>query len=303
MCGRTAVPVRRAVFSSSSMSAGEWHSASFFSFAPSCLLPALSCPYHPVVSYRLRPVEALRGGRRGVGRYASAGRWCDLAARPSVPSPRLALRPVRFSRIGLRAGYVRRFCQLILLRHSLAVGGRADRFLFRLVSRLACSSRGGVSCYSLRLASRPVLLINSIRQRLARRLARRLALRSVSFVSCYPSRSGVSLSSPCSLFSLGGSSRRLVWRGVSSVIRLSFRSLSVLVSSHSLRLMAMATAARLVPCLVAALRWRNGRVVRRYGRRTVFVSSISSHQGEGNDDIDKAAGEENAMRRLGYMGR
>lgn len=37
--------------------------------------------------------------------------------------------------------------------------------------------------------------------------------------------------------------------------------------------------------------------------RTVFVSSISSHQGEGNDDIDKAAGEENAMRRLGYMGQ
>lgn len=55
----------------------------FFSFAPSCLLPALSCPYHPVVSYRLRPVEALRGGRRGVGRYASAGRWRDLASRPS----------------------------------------------------------------------------------------------------------------------------------------------------------------------------------------------------------------------------
>lgn len=81
MCGRTAVPVRRAVFSSSSMSAGEGHSASFFSFAPSCLLPAFSCPYHPVVSYRLRPVEALRGGRRGVGRYASADRWRDLASR------------------------------------------------------------------------------------------------------------------------------------------------------------------------------------------------------------------------------
>lgn len=39
MCGRTAVPVRRAVFSSSSMSAGEGHSASFF------LSPRLaSCP-------------------------------------------------------------------------------------------------------------------------------------------------------------------------------------------------------------------------------------------------------------------
>lgn len=126
------------------MSAGEGHSASFFSFATSCLLLALSCPYHPVVSYRLRSVEALRGWRRGVGRYASAGRRRDFGFSSLVPSSRLALRLVRFPRIGLRAGCVRRF----LLAHSPASfrGGWSYRFPFRLVPRLACPSRVGVSC-------------------------------------------------------------------------------------------------------------------------------------------------------------
>lgn len=45
----------------------------------------------------------------------------------------------------------------------------------------------------------------------------------------------------------------------------------------------------------------NGRAVRRYGKRAVFVSSISSRHDEGNDDMDKTAGEENAMRRYGAM--
>ena len=98
------------------MSAGEGHSASFFSFAPSCLLPALSCPYYPVVSYRLRPVEALRGGASWRGRYALTG--CGLIwllVPPSHPI-RPVLRFVRFPHIGLRAcGGVRRFCQLVFI--------------------------------------------------------------------------------------------------------------------------------------------------------------------------------------------
>ena len=122
MCGRTAVPVRRAVFSSSSMSAGEGHSASFFSFAPSCLLLALSCPYHPVVSYRLRSVEALRGGRRGVGRYASAGRRRDFGFSSLVPSSRLAL----VSRQAVRV-------------LSFRPGVSSRRLVGRVVSSLSCS--------------------------------------------------------------------------------------------------------------------------------------------------------------------
>lgn len=96
--------------------------------------------------------------------WAGGGLIWLLASRPVS---RLALRPVRFPRIGLRAEEVRRFCQLVLLCHSVAGGS----FSFRLVPRLVCSSRRASRGYSLRFASRPVLLINSIRRRLARRLA------------------------------------------------------------------------------------------------------------------------------------
>lgn len=159
MCGRTAVPVRRAVFSSSSMSAGEGHSASFFSFVPSCLLPAFSCPYHPVVSYRLRPVEALRGG--GVVALGDTPRrvggviWL-LVSRP-VPSSRSAARSISPYRL---AGRMR---APFLSAHSPAsfVGGWSYRFPFRLVPRLVCPSRGASRIYSLRFACRLVLLVNS----------------------------------------------------------------------------------------------------------------------------------------------
>ena len=171
---------------------------------------------------------------RGVGRYASAGRWRDLASRPSSRSPRLALRLVRFPRIGLRAECVRRFCQLILLCHSLAAGRIVFLFVSSLVSlaRLVWASR----VYSLRLAhlsvsSRRFVSISAIR--FASRVLVSLcgpspSSRAIRLVRS--SRQAVRVLS----FRLGGSSRRLVWRGVSSVIRLSFRSLSVLVSSHSL---------------------------------------------------------------------
>lgn len=62
-----------------------------------------------------------------------------LASRPSSRPLVSFCGPFDFPRIGLRAGCGAPF----LSAHSPAsfVGGRADRFLFRLVSRLACSSR------------------------------------------------------------------------------------------------------------------------------------------------------------------
>ena len=112
------------------------------------------------------------------GVVVSGVAWGDLASRPSVPSPRLALRLVRFPRIGLRAEEVRRFCQLILLCHSLAA---AIVFFFRLACSSRSSSRllrlvGASRGYSLRfaLASRPVRqFIGVSLPRLVRRLVRR----------------------------------------------------------------------------------------------------------------------------------
>ena len=297
MCGRTAVPVRRAVFSSSSMSAGEGHSASFFSFAPSCLLPALSCPYHPVVSYRLRPVEALRGGRRGVGdmpRRVDGVIWL-LVSRP-VLSSRSAARSVSPYRIA--GGGVRRFCQLILLRHSLAAGRIVFSFvsslvsLARLVGRLVLFFAARLSirfissvCWRLVVSSRPggpSLVHQSCSSR--RSSPSRFGVSSCP-VPCCPSRPSVSSSSPCSFFSLGGSSRRLVWRGVFSLSPVSFSS--VLVLSRLLRFMAMGRGGgSSCSCLVAVCffpcchpsslrswRWRNGRAVRRYGGTRRFYSA------------------------------
>lgn len=114
----------------------------FFTFRQRLIfLPVFPYPY-PQAPYRFR-LWRRRMSVRGVGRYTSAGWWCDLAVSLSVPSPRLALRLVRFPRIGLRAGEVRRFCQLVSLRCSIS--GGADRFPFRLVSRLALSVSCGVS--------------------------------------------------------------------------------------------------------------------------------------------------------------
>lgn len=128
------------------------------------------------------------------GVVVSGVAWGDLASRPSVPSPRLALRPVRFPRIGLRAEEARRFCQLILLRHSLAAAIVSS---FVSLARLVCSSRllrlvGASRGYSLRfaLASRPVRQFIGVSfSRLVRRLVLRLVLRLVRAfrggVSCY----------------------------------------------------------------------------------------------------------------------
>lgn len=68
---------------------------------------------------------------------------------PPSRSIRLAPQFVRFSRIGLRTGGdVRRFCQLVSLRHSVGGGSVSFFFFFRLVPRIACPSRLGVSLSS-----------------------------------------------------------------------------------------------------------------------------------------------------------
>lgn len=222
----------------------------------------------------------------------------DLAARPSVPSypSRSAVRSIssyRLAGVWRRAPFLSaRFHHsslLVSVRHSLAAGRIVFLFVSSLVSlaRLVWASR----VYSLRFAH---LSVSS--RRFAGVSLFRLARRSVSCSSVLlvvprclvlPGLSsplvspGFSLSSPCSLVSLGRlvSAARMAGRIICHPSLVSF---SFLFSYHltRCRFMAMATAARLVPCLVAALRWRNGRVVRRYGRRTVFVSSISSHQGK-----------------------
>lgn len=133
----------------------------------------------------------------------------------SVPSMRL----VRFPRIGLRLGNVRRFCQLVLLCHS--VGGGAYRFLSRLVFRLVCPSRVASRLYSLRFARRLVLLINSLGVSLSRFVRRPGSPSCLSFLGVSPcsahrspsrpsSRPLVSSSSRCSLVSPGGSWCRVV---------------------------------------------------------------------------------------------
>ena len=131
------------------MSAGEGHSASFFFFRP--VLP-LARSIVPVSSGRIvsSPFRGSVAGRASWrGRYASAGRWRDLASRFSS-------RPI-VSLCG-SFGFPVSDCGWrrapFLSAHSPAsfVGGRADRFLFRLVSRFACSSRGAsraILCGSL----------------------------------------------------------------------------------------------------------------------------------------------------------
>lgn len=183
--------------------------------------------------------------------------------------------------------------------HSPAsfVGGRADRFPFRLVSRLACSSCGASRDYSLRFACQSVSS-----RRFAGVSLFRLARRSVSCSSVllvvprclvlpglsFPLVShGVLSSSPCS---------RFVWRLVGRS-GFSLFVLSVLVSSCSLPFHGHGEGRRLVlllPCLVAVCffpcchpsslrswRWRNGRAVRRYGGTRRFIQLVSP---SGKDD-------------------
>lgn len=166
---------------------------------------------------------------------------------------------------------MRRFCQLVFITRfarprSSFVGGRADRFPFRLVPRLAHPSRGASRDYSLRFACQSVSS-----RRFAGVSLFRLARRSVSCSSVLlvvprclvlPGLSsplvspGVSLSSPCSLVSLGRlvSAARMASRvlSVSRLILFCSRIISLV------RLMAMGTgggsscyclvAVRFFPC-------------------------------------------------------
>ena len=162
-----------------------------------------------------------------MGRYALAGRWRDFGFSSLVSFLRLALRPVRFSSYRLAGGYGAPF----LSAHSPAsfVGGRANRFPFRLVSRLACPSRVGVSCLFFAARS-SIRFISSICQHLGDPFCvscSRLALRSVSFVSCYPSRSASRQAVRILSFRPGVSSRRLAGRVVFSVSFYSFLIISV----------------------------------------------------------------------------
>lgn len=149
------------------------------------------------------------GDGGGVGRYASAGRRRDLASRFSSRSIVSLCGSFDFpvSACGWDACAV--FVSLFsyVIRWRLVV---SFSFSSRPSSRL--SVLWGVSyIYSLRLASRPVLLINSIRQRLVRRLIipSRLAvrlLRLVLFVSFWRL-----VKQPVFSFRLGGS-----WGGAGS---------------------------------------------------------------------------------------
>lgn len=287
------------------MSAGEGHSASFFFFCP--VLP-LARFLVPVSSGRIVSSPS-RGSVAGGGvvalgdtpRRVGGVIWL-LVSRP-VPSSRSAARSISPYRL---AGRMR---APFLSAHSPAsfVGGWSYRFPFRLVPRLVCPSRGASRIYSLRFACRLVLLVNS----------------PASY--CPVSPGGSSLSLPVlfivpwclvfafhlagvSLFRLarssrqavrvlsfrpGGSSRRLVWRGVFSLSPVSFSS--VLVLSRLLRFMDMGIGSgSSCSCLVAVCffpcchpsslrswRWRNGRAVRRYGGTRRFIQLVSP---SGKDD-------------------
>lgn len=122
----------------------------FFSFATSCLLPAFSCPYHPVVSYRLRSVEALRGGRRGVGRYASAGRRRDLASRPSSrSSSRLGVSsssPCSLVSSGRLVSAARRTCRVISVLFSSVLGSFVRCVSWPWERAASCHLRSRLAC-------------------------------------------------------------------------------------------------------------------------------------------------------------
>lgn len=255
MCGRTAVPVRRAVFSSSSMSAGEGHSASFF------LSPRLaSCPLSRariIRSYRIVSVPWKRCGE-GVVALGDTPRLVGgviLASRPSSRPLVSLCGSFDFPRIGWRADVVRRFCQLIScdipwLRRR---GGSFSLTHFARLHSSRLSSRLPVSCGRLVsiLCGSLIYPFHLVDLSASRRSVLRLVFSSRSAVRLLRLVLSVSSSSPYSLVSLGGSSRRLVGRGVLSRSPVSFSS--VLVSSRSLRLIdMMMSGGSSCPCLVAA---------------------------------------------------
>lgn len=148
---------------------------------------------------------------------------------------------------------MRRFCQLVFLRHLLAawrvVFPYSLRSSVRLVSLLVASSRRASRGYSLRFACRLILLINSFGGPLSR-LVRRSGFPSCSsFLSVslcpahrFPSRPLVSSARLVKQFVFSRFARRLVSRLVVSSRVLRF----VLFCSHlicPLRLVVVMTAA------------------------------------------------------------
>lgn len=255
----------------------------------------------------------IHNGRRGVSGVA----WGDTPRRVGGVIWLLVPRPVPSSRSAARSIFLvsaggRRRCAVFVSSFSCVIRWRANRFPFVSspvsLARLVWASRG----YSLRFAR---LSVSS--RRFANISAIRFSFRILVslcgpfLVSFIVSLARLVKQSVFSLFAwaahLGGS-----WGESCHLCLVLFCSQII----RSLRLMAMATAARLALALwlcvsfPVAIRHRGAVAIAEMGvpfddteGRAVFVSSISSHQGEGNDDIDKAAGEENAMRRLGYMGR
>lgn len=185
-----------------------------------------SCPLSRtriIRSYRIVSVPWKRcGGASWRGRYALTG--CGLIWL-LVPPSRSATRSISPYRLAGGGGAP------FLSAHSPAsfVGGWSYRFPFRLVPRLACPSRVGVSCLFFAVRS-SIRFISSICQHLGDPFCvscSRLALRSVSFVSCYPSRSASRQAVRVLSFRPGVSSRRLAGRVVFSVSFYSFLIVSV----------------------------------------------------------------------------
>lgn len=186
--------------------------------------------------------------------------WCSRERRglSICPSSRPLVSlcgPFDFPRIGLRADVVRRFCQLILLRHLLAAGRIVFPFVSSFVSSFVSLARlvGASRVYSLRIACQSVSSRRFAGVSLFR-LARRSVSRLLSLVSSVllvvprgldlarliVSRlARASRQAVRSLVLLGRLVRRVVGRVVFSV---SF--FSVLGSSARCRFMAMIAAAR-----------------------------------------------------------
>lgn len=121
------------------------------------LLPVLPFPYLRG-SYRFRLLWRCGAGR-GVGRIVG-GRRRDLASRSSSVPFYLSLPSLRVRSISSYR-FVGGWCAPFLSARFPAMfcGGLAYRLLFRLVPRLVCPSRAGVSLLFFRFARRLVLLI------------------------------------------------------------------------------------------------------------------------------------------------
>ena len=166
---------------------------------------------------------------------------------------------VRFPHIGLKPGNVRRFCQLVSphsLRSSAFVfarlrSSRSSSRLVRLVRRLVsilclCGSPVVPSCSSIRSAVRCLVSSGGPVSRLVHRSSMfRLAWLIVSrlvFSSCLL----VSSSSPYSLVSPGGSSRRFVVSGSVLSSRSLLFSFHLSVASHVVVMMVAARHSHIV---------------------------------------------------------